>query len=195
MGAYGSPQLGPYAETNEHKVNGKKNKLLKFLVAFIFFGCIAFSILMLASYELVVQDNRSLTEKNYKLKEELGKYKRIWGESNNSEGINIDTNEEYNIIETNSNEDIVLSGAGNYYADIDFGNGVYDIEFVSGTGIAFAFVKSDGQWVNATTLISVSNNELDTRSYKGAVLKEGFTNEGTRINITGNLKIRLQKVE
>lgn len=57
------------------------------------------------------------------------------------------------------------------------------------------YAETNEHKVNATTLVSVSNNELDTRSYKGAVLKEGFTNEGTRINITGNLKIRLQKVE
>lgn len=99
---------------------------------------------------------------------------------------------------TNANElkdSITLSGAGNYYTDKDFDSGTYNIEYIEGTGMAFALGYSEGQLVNATVLVSVFNIDSDTRSYKGAVLKEGFTNEGTRINITGNLKIRLQKVE
>ncbi len=197
MGVYGSPQLGPYAEIDNHNNNriykrDKRAKALRKLKSFIVLGTFAFAILMVASYSLVEEENRYLREENKKLNGILNQHKKSVAEYNNTTDIS-----EKNIM-TNANElkdSITLSGAGNYYTDKDFDSGTYNIEYIEGTGIAFALVNNEGQWVNATVLVSVFNIDSDTRSYKGAVLKEGFTNEGTKIKIDGNLKIRLQKVD
>jgi len=197
MGVYGSPQLGPYAEIDNHNNNriykrDKRAKALRKLKSFIVLGTFAFAILMVASYSLVEEENRYLREENKKLNSILNQHKNSVVEYNNTTDIS-----EKNIM-TNANElkdSITLSGAGNYYTDKDFDSGTYNIEYIEGTGMAFALVNNEGQWVNTTVLVSVFNIDSDTRSYKGAVLEEGFTNEGTRIKITGNLKIRLQKVE
>ena len=197
MGVYGSPQLGPYAEIDNHNNNriykrDKRAKALRKLKSFIILGTFAFAILMTVSYNLVEEENRYLREENKKLYGIPNQYKNSVAEYNNTTDIS-EKNIMTNAKETKDN--LTLSGAGNYYTDKDFDSGTYNIEYIEGTGMTFALVNKEGQWVNATVLISVFNIDSDTRSYKGAVLKEGFTNEGTRIKITGNLKIRLQKVD
>lgn len=92
MGVYGSPQLGPYAEIDNHNNNriykrDKRAKALRKLKSFIVLGTFAFAILMIASYNLVEEENRYLREENKKLNGILNQHKNSVAEYNNTTDI------------------------------------------------------------------------------------------------------------
>lgn len=197
MGAYGSPQLGPYSENNVHnknQLNTSKEKAINALVALIVIGSMAFGFIMMASYDIVTKDNEKLVEQNNQLKDELNRYKKLSDDTTYVEG-GIESSNDENRATNQNNKETVLSGAGNYYLGKDFESGMYDIEYIEGTGMATTYIERNGQLIAATNIIMVYNSDSDVQSYKNIEFKADNRDEETRINIEGNLKIRLKRAE